>query len=58
MENSYPSKGILTAVEKGGATVSISAYASVLHVLGMENDLEFIAMDEEGKKRYQRIVFN
>ncbi len=49
------SKGTLTAVEKGVATVSIGAYASVLHVLGMEKDLEFIAIDEEGKNTYPRL---
>lgn len=49
------SKGTLTSVEKGVATVSIGAYAAVLHVLGMEKDLELIAMDEEGKKRYQNV---
>lgn len=47
------SKGTLTAVEKGVATVSIGAYAAVLHVLDMERDLELIATDEAGKQKYQ-----
>ena len=47
------SKGTLSAVEKGVSTVSIGAYAAVLHVLSMEDDLKFVAMDEEGKKKYQ-----
>ena len=47
------SKGTLTTIEKGVATVSIGAYASVLCVIGMEKDLELIAKDEEGKQRYQ-----
>ena len=46
------SKGTLTSIEKGVASVSIGAYASVLHALEMERDLELIAKDEEGKQRY------
>ena len=49
------SKGTLSAVEKGISTVSIGAYAAVLHVLGMEEDFGFIAMDEEGKKKYHEL---
>lgn len=51
------SKGTLTAIEKGMATVSIGAYAAVLQVLEMENDLGLIASDEEGKLKYQRKFF-
>ena len=47
------SKGTLTSIEKGTVSVSIGAYASVLYVLGMEKDLELIAKDEEGKRKYQ-----
>ena len=43
----------LSAVEKGVATVSIGAYASVLTSLEMEKDFELIALDEEGKQRYR-----
>lgn len=50
------SRGTLTAIEKGSATVSIGAYASVLNVLGMETDLGLIAMDKEGKKKYQGLI--
>lgn len=38
------------AIEKGAPTVSIGAYATVLTVLELDNDLELIALDEEGKK--------
>ena len=43
----------LSAIEKGISTVSIGAYAAVLAVLEMDNDLEMIALDEEGKKRFK-----
>ena len=46
------SKGTLSSIEKGLATVSIGAYAAVLCVLEMENDLELVAVDEEGKQNY------
>lgn len=41
----------LYAIEKGLPTVSIGAYAAVLYVLGLDNDLDTIAVDEEGKER-------
>lgn len=47
------SKGTLSAIEKGVPTVSIGAYAAVLCVFDMENDIDFVAMDEEGKKSYR-----
>lgn len=40
------------AIEKGALTVSIGAYAAVLAVLELDNDLELIALDEEGKKQF------
>ena len=43
----------LCAVEKGVSTVSIGAYAAVLAVLKLDNDLEMIASDEEGKKQFK-----
>ena len=43
----------LTSIEKGVSTVSIGAYAAVLAVLEMDNDLEMIALDEEGKQRFK-----
>ena len=43
----------LSAIEKGVSTVSIGAYAAVLAVLKLDNDLEMIALDEEGKKRFK-----
>lgn len=41
------------AIEKGASTVSIGAYAAVLAVLGLDNDLELIALDEDGKKQFR-----
>ena len=43
----------LSAIEKGVSTVSIGAYAAVLAVLKLDNDLGMIAMDEEGKKHFK-----
>ena len=43
----------LSAVEKGVSTVSIGAYAAALAVLKLDNDLETIALDEEGKQRFK-----
>ena len=43
----------LSAIEKGVSTVSIGAYAAVLAVLEMDNDLEMIALDDEGKQRFK-----
>ncbi len=43
----------LTSIEKGVSTVSIGAYAAVLAVLEMDNDLETIALDEEGKRQFK-----
>ena len=42
----------LSAVEKGSSTVSIGAYAAVLAVLKLDTDLEAIALDAEGKKKF------
>lgn len=50
------SKGTLSAIEKGETTVSIGAYVVVLDALGMANDFEFIAIDLEGKKTYQKMA--
>ena len=41
------------AIEKGASTVSIGAYATVLVVLELDNDLELIALDEDGKKQFR-----
>ena len=43
----------LSAIEKGVSTVSIGAYAAVLAVLNLDNDLEMIALDEKGKKQFE-----
>ncbi len=39
-------------IERGVPTVSIGAYVAVLSALGVEKDLNRIALDEEGKWRY------
>ena len=43
----------LSSIEKGVCTVSIGAYAAVLHSLGMEKDFELLGADEEQKRRYR-----
>ena len=37
------------AIERGVSTVSLGAYVAVLFVLGLDGDLDGIAVDEEGK---------
>lgn len=54
-EHAGISKGTLTAIEKGEPTVSIGAYAAVLNVLDMVDDLDFIAVDREGRQRYREL---
>ena len=49
------SKGTLSAIEQGETTVSIGAYAEVLSALDMVNDLNSIAVDIEGKKKYEDV---
>ena len=46
------------AIERGVSTVSLGAYAAVLSTLGLNNDLDTIAVDEEGKVMFweQNIV--
>ena len=39
------------AIERGVSTVSLGAYAAVLSILGLNNDLDSIAVDEEAKKQ-------
>ena len=41
------------AIEKGVSTVSIGVYAAVLAALNLDNDLEAIALDEEGKRQFE-----
>ena len=41
------------AIEKGKDTVSVGAYAAVLSVLELDKDIELIATDEEGKKKFR-----
>ena len=51
-EQSGIGRGTLAMIEKGASSVSIGAYMSVLSALGLEKDLNRIALDEEGKWRY------
>ena len=46
------------AIERGKSTVSIGAYVAVLAALGLDSDLDAIALDESGKKLFweQNIV--
>lgn len=46
------------AIERGVSTVSIGAYVAVLAALGLDGDLDGIAVDEEGKALFweQNIV--
>ena len=47
------SKGTLSAIEQGETTVSIGAYAAVLTVLELDNDLGLVALDEAEKKQFR-----
>lgn len=40
------------AIERGKSTVSIGAYVAVLAALGLDSDLDVIALDESGKKLF------
>ena len=51
------SEATFYAIEKGTPTVSIGAYAAVLAVLELDDDLELIALDEEGKKQFREVNF-
>ena len=52
-ERASISTDTLSSIEKGVSTVSIGAYAAVLHSLEAEKDLELLASDEEQKRRYR-----
>ena len=49
------SKGTLSAIEQGMPAVSNGAYAEVLCALDMVSDLNGIAVDTEGKKKYEDV---
>ena len=49
-----PEEMVLSAIEKGAFTVSVGAYAAVLAVLGLDEDFQLVAVDEEGKEEFGR----
>ena len=52
-ERAGMSRTTLHSIEKGMETVSIGSYLAVLMVLGLENDLHFIAKDDELGRKLQ-----
>lgn len=53
-ERADVSRATLWQIEKGSPTVSIGAYAAVLHALGgMDKDLTLIAKDDETGRLFQ-----
>ncbi|HPQ48207.1 MAG TPA: helix-turn-helix transcriptional regulator [Clostridia bacterium] len=53
-ERAKISRQTLNSIEKGSSTVSIGAYASVLHALhNMDSDLLYIARDDELGRKLQ-----
>ena len=51
-EQASISTDTLSSIEKGVSTVSMGAYAAVLAVLGLDKDIQLLALDEEGKKQF------
>ncbi len=47
------SRSTLYAVEKGMPGVALGIYAQVLHVLGLEKDLRYVAQDDELGRKLQ-----
>jgi transcriptional regulator with XRE-family HTH domain len=52
-ERANISRPTLLSIEKGSQGVAMGAYAQVLHVLGLENDLLKLAVDDELGRKLQ-----
>ncbi|WP_040496026.1 helix-turn-helix domain-containing protein [Fulvivirga imtechensis] len=52
-ERANISRPTLTSIEKGSPSVSLGHYLMVLHVLGLEKDLLFVAKDDELGRKLQ-----
>lgn len=57
VEKAGISESTFYAIEIGAYTVSIGAYVAVFAVLEMEQDIEMVAVDEAGKRKYPRQSF-
>ena len=52
-ERAGMSRPTLRSIERGAATVTLGALANVLHSLGLDDDLEAIAADDDVGRRLQ-----
>jgi transcriptional regulator with XRE-family HTH domain len=52
-ERAHISRATLWQIEKGSPSVAMGAYVQVLFVLGLENDLSKVALDDELGRKLQ-----